>query len=77
MGRIEQCSGTTRAPHEVLPGAILRCRSLFLRSADFGGPGQVKPVVDGQYTAAGTSVKQKKVQLTLELVGHYYCGDGF
>ena len=29
MGRIEQCSGTIWAPHEVLPGAILRCRSLF------------------------------------------------
>ena len=30
MEKIEQqCRGTTRAPHEVLPGAILRCRSLF------------------------------------------------
>ena len=26
----------------------------FLRLADLGGPGQVKPVVDGQYSAVGT-----------------------
>ena len=26
----------------------------FFRSADLGGPGQVKPVVDGQYSAVGT-----------------------
>ena len=56
------------------------CRDRYCGVALFfavsGAPGQVKPVVDGQYTAAGDSVKQKKVQLTLELVGLYYCGDG-
>ncbi len=79
MGRIEQCGGTTRAPYEVLPGAIPAV-SLFLRLAGSGVRGQVKPAVGGHITSAGTlfqkgkckAKEDKPTACAMYPIGRYY-----
>ena len=67
--------GYNSSAHEVLQGGILRCHSLFC-----GHPTSAVPDRLNRLSMVNIwrwdSVKQKNTQLTLELVGYYYCGDG-